>query len=140
MLFTADTATNFNNMPLCILLQIKQKSNAVNNIDDDLMTVNNFSVRFIKESDIRRYDDDVRILPANNTVNIYRYSDAMLKHMPDDVLKTYDETLLYSKMAVKLAKNVDRSPNNTPNNRTDDDLDDRIDEFHYLLGKKRYTE
>ena len=61
----------------------------------------------------------------------------MLKHMPDDALKTYDKTLLYSKKAVKLANNVDRLPNNTDNSRTDDNLDDRIDKFHDLLGKKK---
>ena len=57
--------------------------------------------------------------------------------MPDDALKTYDETLLYSKTAIKLANNVHRRPNNTDNSRTDDNLDDRIDKFHDLLGKKK---
>ena len=102
------------------------------------MTVNKFFTDFIiKQFDTRRYGDNIRILPTNNTVDIYRYSDAMLKHMPDDALKTYDKTLLYSKKAVKLANNVDRLPNNTDNSRTDDNLDDRIDKFHDLLGKKK---
>ena len=60
----------------------------------------------------------------------------MLKHMPDEALKTYDKTLLYSKKAVKLANNVDRRPNNTDNSRTDDNLDDQINKFHDLQGKK----
>ena len=138
MLLTADAATNFNIMHSCIPLQIKKSTNTANNIDDDLMTVNDFLAHFIKEIDIRRYSDDIRILPTNNTVDIYKYSDAMLKHMPDDALKTYDETLLlYSKKAVKLVNNVDRPPNNTDNSRTDDNLDDRIDKFHDLLGKKK---
>ena len=123
-------------MHLRIPLQIKKSTNINDNIDDDFMTVNNFFTHFIKEIDIRRYGDDIRILPTNNTVDIYRYSDAMLKHMPEDTLKTYDETLLYSKKAVKLANNVDRYHNNTGNSRTDDNLDDQIDKFHDLLGKK----
>ena len=127
-------------MHLCIPLQIKKSTNTDADIDDDFMTVNNFFTHFIKEIDIRRYGDDIRILPTNSTVDIYRYSDAMLKHMPEDTLKKYDETLLYSKKAVKLANNVDRYHNNTGNNRTDDNLDDQIDKFHDLLGKKRYTE
>ena len=89
------------------------------------------------EIDIRRYDDDIRILPTKNTADIYRYSDAMLKHIPGDAIRTCDETLLYSKKAVKLANKVDRRPNNTHNSRTDNNLDDRIDKFHDLLGKKR---
>ena len=101
------------------------------------MRVNTFFAHFIKEIDTRRYGDNIRILPTNNTINIYRYYDAMLKHMPDDALKTYDETLLYSKTAIKLANNVHRRPNNTDNSRTDDNLDDRIDKFHDLLGKKK---
>ena len=60
----------------------------------------------------------------------------MLKHIPDEALKTYDKTLLYSKKAVKLANNVDRRPNNTDNSRTDDNLDDQINKFHDLQGKK----
>ena len=140
MLLTGDTATNFDNMHLCIPLQIKNKTNAANDIDDNLMTVYNFFAHFIKEIDIRRYGNVMRILPANNTVDIYRYSEAMLKHMPDDALKTYGETLLYSKKAIKLGINVDGHPNDIDNSRTDDNLNDLIDKFHDLLGKKRYTE
>ena len=91
MLLTADTATNFNNLHLCIPLQIKKKqknTNTANDIDDDLMTVNNFFAHFIKEIDIRRYNNNIIILPTNNTVDIYRYFDTMLKHMPDEALKT----------------------------------------------------
>ena len=83
MLLTADTVTHFNNMHLCIPLQIKKTSNEANDIDDDLMTLNSFFAHFVKGIDIRRYGNDIRILPTNNTVDIYRYSDAMLKHMAE---------------------------------------------------------
>ena len=63
-------------MHLRIPLQIKKSTNTNDNIDDDFMTVNNFFTHFIKEIDIRRYGDDIRILPTNNTVDIYRYSAA----------------------------------------------------------------
>ena len=33
--------------------------------------VNNFFAHFIKEIDIKRYVDNVRILPINNTVDVY---------------------------------------------------------------------
>ena len=63
-------------MDLCIPLQLKKSTNTANDIDNDLITLNNFFVHFRKEIDIRRYDDDIRILPTNNTVDIYRYSEA----------------------------------------------------------------
>ena len=136
MLLTADTATDFDNMHLCIPMQIKNNSNAANDIVDDLMIVNNFFVQFVTEIDIRRYGNDIRILSTNNNVDVYRYSDAMLKYMLDDALKTYEETL-YSIKVVKPANNFDGCPNNTDNSRTDVNLNDRIDKFHNLLGKKK---
>ena len=136
MLLTADIATDFDNMHLCIPMQIKNNSNAANDIVDDLMIVNNFFVQFVTEIDIRRYGNDIRILSTNNNVDVYRYSDAMLKYMLDDALKTYEETL-YSIKVVKPANNFDGCPNNTDNSRTDVNLNDRIDKFHNLLGKKK---
>ena len=61
----------------------------------------------------------------------------MLKHMPDDALKAYDKTLLYSKKAVKLANNVDRCPNITDNSKTDNNLNYRVEKFQDLLGKRK---
>ena len=136
MLLTADTATDFDNMHLCIPMQIKNNSNAANDIVDDLMIVNNFFVQFVTEIDIRRYGNDIRILSTKNNVDVYRYSDAMLKYMLDDALKTYEETL-YSIKVVKPANNFDGCPNNTDNSRTDVNLNDRMDKFHNLLGKKK---
>ena len=43
--------------------------------------VNNFFAHWIKEIDIKHLGDDIPILPRTNTINIYRYSDAMLKHL-----------------------------------------------------------
>ena len=57
--------------------------------------------------------------------------------MLEDALKTYDETLLQSKKAVKLENNVDRRPNNTDKSRIDNNLDDRINNIQNLLGKKK---
>ena len=53
-----------------------------------LITVNNFFAHFIKEIDILKYGDNQRILLTNNVVGIYRYSNAMLKHIPEKALKT----------------------------------------------------
>ena len=37
------------------------------------------------------------ILPLRNSGDVYGYSDAILKHMPEKLLKTFDDTILYSK-------------------------------------------
>ena len=50
------------------------------------MPVNKFFAHCIMEIDIKRYGDDIPILLLTNAVEIYRYSDEMLKHMPKDAL------------------------------------------------------
>ena len=67
------------------------------------MTVNNFFAYWFKEIDIRRYGDNICILPTNTTVNIYRYLNSLSKHMRKKALKTpCESTLLYSKRPVTL--------------------------------------
>lgn len=51
----------------------------------------------MKEINIKRYGDDLQILSINNPTDIYRYLDAMLKHMPKDALKTCEKAILYRK-------------------------------------------
>ena len=58
--------------------------------------VNNFFSHWIKEIDIKRLGDDTPILPTTNTVEIYKYSDAILKHIPEKALKVIRNYLLYS--------------------------------------------
>ena len=59
--------------------------------------VNKFFAHGIKEIDIKRYGDDMPILPLINTVDIYRYSDELI---PKDALKTIQNDLFYSKEKV----------------------------------------
>ena len=58
---------------MCIVLpiEIKKATNKAANVN--VITVTNFFYHWLKEIDARRYPDDVRILPINNTVEIYRY-------------------------------------------------------------------
>ena len=63
-----------------------------------MIRVNNFFKHRIKEIDIKRYRDGLQILPTIKTRDIYRYSDAILKHIsPEDALKTHGKTLLFNK-------------------------------------------
>ena len=61
------------------------------------ITANNFFAHWIKEIDIKRLGDDIPILPTTNTIDIYKYFNAMLKHLPKKALKVIENDLLYSK-------------------------------------------
>ena len=129
---------NFHNVHLVFPLKIKKKSNVANNISATEITVNNFFAQWIKEIDIRRLGDQTPILRTTNAVEIYKYSDAILKHMPKNALKVIENDLLYSKKKVKLPTVKDRRDNHTAqgenaDDRTDDNIDDRTEKFHDQL-------
>ena len=88
---------NFHNVHLVFPMKTKKSTNNDTDLDTELMTVNNFFAHWIKEIDIKQYGDEIPTLPLINTVDIYKYSDAMLKFEEDDALKTYQHHLLYSK-------------------------------------------
>ena len=98
---------NFHNVHLVFPLKIKSKTNSANDIAASATVVNNFFAHWIKEIDIKRLGDDTPILPTSNTVEIYKYSDAILKHLPKDALKVIKNDLLYSKQKVKLPDGED---------------------------------
>ena len=78
----ATAYTNYSSMCVVLPIQIKKKADNAADIDGTLMTVNNFFWDWLKEIDIKRYPDEVSILPTNDTVEIYRYAAQILKHMP----------------------------------------------------------
>ena len=94
---TANHYSNFQNVHLCFPMKIKSAADNNNDIAAGVITVNNFFAHLIKEIDIKRYGDDIPILPLTSTVSFYRYSDEMLKHMPKKALKIIENDLLYSK-------------------------------------------
>ena len=65
---------NFRNVHLVFPMKIRKSSDNNDNLDVTLITVNNFFAHWIKEIDIKRYGDDISILPLTNTVEIYKYS------------------------------------------------------------------
>ena len=98
------------------------------------ITINNFFAHWIKEIDIKRLGADITTLPTTNMIDIYKYSDAMLKHLPKKALKAIENDLLYSKNKVKLPDNEDRQDERTAagedaDNRTDNNIDERIQKF-----------
>ena len=52
-------------------------------MDGQIITVNNFFGHWFTDIDIRRYPDDKRLLPANNSFDIYQYSNAQMKYLPE---------------------------------------------------------
>ena len=82
-------------------------------MDGDLIIVNNFFGHWITDIDIRRYPDDTRILPTNNNVDVYQFSNSQLKYLPKDSVATLLKSFLYSNKPVYLDANVDRRLNNS---------------------------
>ena len=90
-------------------------------MDAHMITVNNVFGHWFTDIDIRRYPDDMNILPNNNGVDIYNYSNAQMKYLPEKSVKELLKNMLYSNKPVYLDANVDRRLNN------DNDDADRTD-------------
>ena len=67
---------------MTLVVPIYFKKSANKTADVDVVTVNNFFARWLKQIDIRSYPDDVRILRTNNTVKVYNYPAQQIKHFP----------------------------------------------------------
>ena len=76
---TASTCSNYSSMEICLSLKFTKKSSKALQMDTQMMTVNNFFGHWFTDIDIRRYPDDMRVLPTNNSVDIYQYSNAQKK-------------------------------------------------------------
>ena len=124
---------------MCIVSLITKK--AANKAQDvDIIRVNNFFSHWLKETDSRRYPDNIRILPTNNTVEIDQYAAQELNHLLKKSLDDIRETVLYEKKAVNLNDNRDRRLNmsTTPADRADTNLSERVTDFLGLIGRKIY--
>ena len=76
---TANTYTNYSSMEIVLPIQFTKKSSKTAQINDDKETVNNFFRHWFTDIHIRRYPDNMRILPTNNSVDIYQYLNVKLK-------------------------------------------------------------
>ena len=91
---------NFLTMVLCLPIAFRKKTNKENAIAATMIPVNNFFAHWIKDVTVKRYGDDIAVLPINTTLDTYRYSESMLKHMPEKALATFQKELLYSQKKV----------------------------------------
>ena len=93
---TANTYSNFSTMEICLPLKFTKKSNKTLQIDAQMIPANTFFRHWFTVIDIRRYPDDMTILPTNNSLNIYQYSNAQMKYLPEKLAKKLLKTMLYS--------------------------------------------
>ena len=89
-----------------------------------MMTVSNLFGHWFTDIDIRHYPDDMKILPTNNSADIYQYSNPQMKYLPEKLVKNFVETIFHSNKPVYLTKNVDRRSHNDDRDakRTDPNL------------------
>ena len=128
-------------MEICLRLRFTKKTNTNLQLDGQMMTVNNFFGYWFTDIDIRQYPDDMRILPTNNSVDIYQYSIAQMKYLPEKSVKKLLKTMLYSNKQVYLAKGTERRPNNDTGDdkRSDPNLTYRLKELkNYIFQKDIY--
>ena len=112
-------------------------------MDANMVIVNNFFGQWFTDIEIRRYPDDMMILPTNNSVDIYQYSNAYLpeKYLPEKSVKKLLKNMLYSNKPVYLVKDADRRPNNENDNdkRSDPNLSYRLVQLkNHLFQKNVY--
>ena len=69
---TANTYTNYSSMEICLPMKFTKKTNKAQQMDAQMITANNFFRHWFTDIDIRRYPDDTRILPTNNSIDIYQ--------------------------------------------------------------------
>ena len=158
ILLTDNYCINTNSIHICFPIKIKKKTNQALDIDAEILTVNNFFAHFVKEISITKYRSDEELIPTFFPYEIYQYSDAMLKHLPKDTLKTIEKTSLYSKEAVYYNDvNIERRNHNgsghittgmnatqiatlKKNYANDLNIDDRISKFKGMLKNEHVYE
>ena len=130
---------NLNSLQFVFTLRIRKAADVTAQIEANMMTVNNFFVHWVKEIDITKYGKTKQLIPTSTPQEIYQYSDAMLKHLPEKALKKIRTNFLFSEKAVVLSGNNDRRVHGVSNDntqRTDDNLDDRISKFATQIKDK----
>ena len=103
-----------------------------------LFPVNSFFARWFTEIDIKRYPDDMKILPADKTMTIYDYANAQLKYLPPDPVKKLLKPLLYSNTDVYLDADTDRRDHtaNDADDHSDPNLTYRIAQLAAFMHEK----
>ena len=146
LLLDKNLCTNLNSVYFVFPMKIKKRSDINAEIDTHLITVNNFFAHWIKEISITKYGTNKELTPTTAPQEIYQYSDAMLKHLPQKSPKVIQHDLLYSQKPVVIPHEFDRRVHGSlkkadgtlllPVDRSDDNFDDREANFRNQLKNK----
>ena len=117
---------NFSTMVLCLPIAFRKKTNKETVIAATMIPVNNFFAHWIKDVTVKRYGDDIAVLPINTTLDTFQ------------ALATFQKELLYSQKKVIIKGNANNSLNErrnhiaaaANNSKKDDNIDDRIPKFN----------
>ena len=82
-------------MLVCIPIKFTKKSSKTALLDVNMITVNNFLGHWFTDIDIRRFPDDMNVIPTNNSVSIANYSNAQMKYWPKKSVKELLKNMLY---------------------------------------------
>ena len=135
---TANTYTNYSSIEIVLPIQFVKNTDKIKKLNATVMTVNNFFARWFTDIDIRRYPDDLKILPTDNTMTIYDYASSQLKYLPKKVGKVLQKPFLYINNAVHLVEATDRRDNDNTlaAKRSDPNLSLRITQFANFIFEK----
>ena len=78
---------NINSLHICFPVRFRKQTNITANLVATLITVKIFFTHWIKEINTTKYGTNKQLIPTTTPYEIYQYSDAMLKHMPEKALK-----------------------------------------------------
>ena len=117
---------NFSTMVLCLPIAFRKKTNKETVIAATMIPVNNFFAHWIKDVTVKRYGDDIAVLPINTTLDTFQ------------ALATFQKELPYSQKKVIIKGNANNSLNErrnhiaaaANNSKKDDNIDDRIPKFN----------
>ena len=124
---TANTYSNYSLMLVCISIKFTKKRSRAAQLDVNMTTVNNLFGHWFTNIDVRRYPDDVNILPTNNSVSIDNCSNAQMEYLPEESVKKLLKTMLYCNKPVYLDGDTRRTNNDAVDaNRSDPNLTYRI--------------
>ena len=118
-------------MEICLPWKFTKKANKALQMDVQMIIVNKFFGHWFTDIYIRRYPDDLRILPTDNSVDVYQYSNAQMKYLPEKSVEKLLKTALYSNKPLYLTKDVNRRSynGNSDAKRADPNLTYRLVEL-----------
>ena len=87
LLLDQNLYANLHSLHLCFPIKFKKETNVVLNLENDVITVNNFFTHWIKEINITKFSTTKSLIPTSTPMKIYQHSDAMLKYLPEKALK-----------------------------------------------------